>query len=74
MTRLREEFDADREHQVFSENQTVTNAMVVLCSECGSRSYCDRNEYDRLKRAFDADMDNQFVCARCIETKEELEH
>jgi hypothetical protein len=74
MTRLREEFDADREHRRFSEAPTAVKSREVTCSECGRPSFCDRYEYDRLMREFDADADNQFVCDHCIEISEQLEH
>lgn len=74
MSRLREEFDADREHRRYSENPTAIKNRVVICSECGRPSFCDRNDYDRQKREFDADADNQFVCDHCIEMGEQMEH
>lgn len=79
MTRLREEFDADRNISptTFVDFKTGLNRFELICSECGCSLFTDESTARQYVHSIECDADNQFVCDRCNELYEEsayMEH
>lgn len=75
MTRIREEFDADRfgareRSTVFPSGE---EQFPVACGICGETRYVTKEVSERVKRAID-EGDNPFVCEKCDRDLEEAAH
>jgi len=76
MTRLREEFDADRAEETAAATrlQDDVNKFELVCSTCGRTVFTDEATHSQAVRAMEIDPDNQFICDDCDEFDEEFAH
>jgi hypothetical protein len=75
MTRIREEFDADRfdKRERSAPLPTDEEQFPVVCGICGETRYVSKEESERVKDAI-KEGDNPFVCEKCERELEEAAH
>jgi hypothetical protein len=74
MERLRQEFECDVEHDHFSDRPSEENKFELFCCECGRSVFSDEAVHDRFLHGLESDLDNQFLCNRCIEARDQVAH
>lgn len=78
-TRLRAEFDGDRNEDVIgiSDYRTDHNTHEILCSECFRPFFADQAAFESISRAIEEGIDNPFLCDDCeaiYDDAEQREH
>ena len=76
MTRIREEFDADRfgAREKTSEFPFGDHQFPVTCGTCGTTRYASKEFSEKIVNAIDEGIDTPFVCAKCERDQEEMAH
>lgn len=76
MTRIREEFDADRfgAREKTSEFPVGDRQSPVTCGICGTTRYAAREFAEKISHAIAEGIDTPFVCSKCARDEEELAH
>lgn len=75
MTRLRSEYDADRQRRhVPKEFETAEHRFEVPCSLCGTKYYFDENGKLDLEVAMTDADENPFICVECETDYEAAAH
>lgn len=75
MTRMRAEFDADRQRRHLPTSyETAKNRYEVPCSICGKSYFFDENAKLDIERVLVEARDNSFVCIECEKEYEDLAH
>lgn len=73
MTRLREEFDADKtERSPVTEYPTTASPFEIPCAVCGRSWYVDDETGRESLRAIHEEFDNKFTCPECEQDYDEL--
>ncbi|MFN6962190.1 MAG: hypothetical protein ACK4S4_00315 [Pyrinomonadaceae bacterium] len=75
MTRIRENYDADKMPAWDPPNYPVDeNRYPMPCSVCGNEFYVDKATIRQYECAVEYDADNTFVCRACEDYYEDLSH
>ena len=76
MTRIREEFDADRfgARERSASYPTDQEQVPVACGMCGETRYVSKERSEKIIRAMQEGTDSPFVCEKCERDLEEAAH